>query len=977
VVLSWRTQNAVEVTLWEADATGTVIPPPFHRLSLAAGDEQTALDAGTYTVRPSATTRYVVRAKNRIGSYLDKQVKVVVDPPAVLTLVAEPSVLIVGESSRLSWTTSNAASVSTTPIPAIVTPLGNTYVDISDAGGTKSTLSGDTALAVVPFPTGFVFPFEGTDRTQLQVSTNGWAGFNTANTGNASAPGALPANSYRYLNFAVYTGDLNNTKNAPPGELWYGRTTDALGDCFIVQWKNWSWHTDARNPSSLNFELVLRPNGQFEYRYGTMTASGTTVGYGDGLGANIGFQFATSGSAGMNVVPNGTVVPGGLSNTGFAFQPVLPTNGSMTVTPVKTTTYTVTAVNADTSVSLSTDVQVFAVPTIPTGSVNPLTPETGVPFEVRWTTTNASRVRVLDATGAERCRVSDAATIAAGSCSLVEGTPGTKIYTVEAINGLERNVVTRPVTAPVFQRLSVDSMVVTPGPFAPRDSPVTVTWTATGGVEVEVLACTPKTAQTACVDITPPGADPAAGSTSFTVAASTEFSVRVYDVQTRRAERSSTIWVGAGTLDTATATNLQIPPGGTTTLSWTATDMTSVSISAPGMSFAPENVAVAAPFVDISATGRAPTLEGTDDVGRYRIDFPTGFAFPWFGTRVTALKATTDGWITFDTGYASSVGGNAVLPASGTPALQLAVFWDDLKHVSAGNVYWKLETGPQGRYLVVQWKAFQIYSDSTSNLNFEAVLWETGAVDFRYGTMSGASATAQGSSATIGFQSPDRSVSHQLSKDTAIAGGLSNKSWRYNLGFGAPGNLTVSPADSTTYRICATNDSLYDDCKDVRVVVVQPGDVLFSEAMIAPANPAAEWVEVRNVSPDALDLGGWTLASGPEMFPLPPGTTIPAGGYAVFARSGDVAVNGGFTPAVVYDVLTLADATDSLALFMSGAPIDMITWGAGWTIPAGQAIAVDPALLVRGGQAANDVGTAWCAAGAGTPGAAGAACPAP
>jgi hypothetical protein len=76
-------------------------------------------------------------------------------------------------------------------------------------------------------------------------------------------------------------------------------------------------------------------------------------------------------------------------------------------------------------------------------------------------------------------------------------------------------------------------------------------------------------------------------------------------------------------------------------------------------------------------------------------------------------------------------------------------------------------------------------------------------------------------------------------------------------------------------------------------------------------------------------------------------------------------------------VLTLADATDSLALFMSGAPIDMITWGAGWTIPAGQAIAVDPALLVRGGQAANDVGTAWCAAGAGTPGAAGAACPAP
>jgi hypothetical protein len=161
-----------------------------------------------------------------------------------------------------------------------------------------------------------------------------------------------------------------------------------------------------------------------------------------------------------------------------------------------------------------------------------------------------------------------------------------------------------------------------------------------------------------------------------------------------------------------------------------------------------------------------------------------------------------------------------------------------------------------------------------------------------------------------------------------------------------------------------TNSSTYEDCGEIRIVVVQPGDLLFTEALIAPASPDAEWFELRNMSPDSLDLsvGDWSITAGTgETFVLPdPAPTIPPGGYLVFARSEVAANNGGLVPDVAYgSALTLDDAGDTLELFLGTMSVDRSAWDSAWTVPAGQSIAAEPTLLVAH-PAANDAASVWC-----------------
>ncbi len=80
-----------------------------------------------------------------------------------------------------------------------------------------------------------------------------------------------------------------------------------------------------------------------------------------------------------------------------------------------------------------------------------------------------------------------------------------------------------------------------------------------------------------------------------------------------------------------------------------------------------------------------------------------------------------------------------------------------------------------------------------------------------------------------------------------------------------------------------------------RVPVV--GDIVITEFMADPAAVAddlGEWIELKNVSTDALDLSGCMIQdTGRNRYMVPDGTTVAAGGYFVAARSSDEAENGG------------------------------------------------------------------------------------
>jgi hypothetical protein len=992
VVLTWESRNTVELTLWVKGADGNLVPPPFHRVSLALGATQEQVDAGSYTVHPTESTTYVARARNRIGTDVFAEVRVVVDPPEILDFRAVPGEVQEGGTTTLQWTTSNATAVKILPQPVVRS--SDNFVDISAAAGAGTvTFSSSTAVATITFPTGFTYPFQGVDRTEIQVCTEGWAGFNTANTATNTVGYAFPTSStYDEVNFAPYWDSHDHTLNAAAG-LYYGLASDAEGDFFVIQWKNWSFSTTADNPSNLNFEIILRPNGDFEYRYGTMTSA--VANRASGYDVSIGYQGTTSSQPHGQLVPFPAGLPaGGLQNQSFRVIVSPPLSGTQVANPESTTTYTLLARNDDTEVAAETRVIVWKNPVFTFVRTDPAPPMANRPFDIIWDVKDATRIRVFDPSGTEICNVVDPAAVLAGSCSATAPGPGVTNFTLIAENGpLNAPVAstTRPLQTMVLPYLGIDSLVVTPQfPAAPGDT-VTIEWQTTGAIEMTLWAC--PTNSSTCTDITPHPANPAAGSTTHVVQTSTRFRLEVGDMLGRTAEASAGAFFNPAYIDSFTASATQIAAGQEVTLTWHSAGATGGTLDPPPPLV--EEVTGSAPFIDISATGTLVSPDGTEDASRYTVNFPGGFTFPWFGSNKTGLIATTDGWLTFNMNYTGSNYSNAELgPSSGNSDLQLAPLWDDGERDSNTQFRYELRQTPEGkRFLVVMWKGIGFYAAGTGidgNLNYEVVLWESGEFDFRYGPMtSGTQSRTNGGSATIGFQNPDRTINHNFSHNTEVPGGLANRSWRYRPRIGGSDQLVVRPTDSTTYTLCVTNQSTYEDCQELRIVVVQPGDLLFSEAMIAPASPDAEWFEVRNLSPDPIDLsiGSWSITAGTgETFALP-GTApiIPPDGYLVFARSGVAGDNGGLVPDVVYgSALTLDDAADALEIRMGSLVVDRFAWDAAWTIPTDQSIAAEPSVLAPH-PSTNDSPSAWCPSTApygngtftGSPGAAGAGCAPP
>ena len=134
--------------------------------------------------------------------------------------------------------------------------------------------------------------------------------------------------------------------------------------------------------------------------------------------------------------------------------------------------------------------------------------------------------------------------------------------------------------------------------------------------------------------------------------------------------------------------------------------------------------------------------------------------------------------------------------------------------------------------------------------------------------------------------------------------------------------------------------------------------VVISEVM---ANPRAvpddrgEWLELHNLEQRAVDLRGWTLRSKNDRdVALEQSVVIPPGGFAVLARDGDRAANGGVTAAYAWrEGLTLGNGSDWVALHSAdGSMVDSV----GWTSTVAGA---SRALIDDTGPHADVMGPAW------------------
>jgi hypothetical protein len=135
---------------------------------------------------------------------------------------------------------------------------------------------------------------------------------------------------------------------------------------------------------------------------------------------------------------------------------------------------------------------------------------------------------------------------------------------------------------------------------------------------------------------------------------------------------------------------------------------------------------------------------------------------------------------------------------------------------------------------------------------------------------------------------------------------------------GASTPTSTPPSTATTTPVTATPPPA-------------PARLRISELMADPAaapDETGEWLEIVNLETAAVNLNGWTLADlGRDRHVIEVDFWIAPGQYAVLARNGDSAVNGGAPVAYVYAGLQLANGADELLLRTPwGVEVDRVVW---------------------------------------------------
>ncbi|MDX2087642.1 MAG: lamin tail domain-containing protein [Kofleriaceae bacterium] len=220
-----------------------------------------------------------------------------------------------------------------------------------------------------------------------------------------------------------------------------------------------------------------------------------------------------------------------------------------------------------------------------------------------------------------------------------------------------------------------------------------------------------------------------------------------------------------------------------------------------------------------------------------------------------------------------------------------------------------------------------------------------------------------------------------LQLDPDDAGRWCDATTPYGAGdLGTPGEENAQCGAVLPAGRCDDNGSLRDIEKPT------PGTLVITEFLANPANVTGftdaqrEWFEIANVGTEPFDLNGLELART--------GTTgnvitqahckrVPPGGFALFARSADPAVNAMLPSVDATFSFTLVDANGSIEVRDGATVLDAIQW---ISVTAGVARQVDPdAFTTAGNEDVDNVCVATAtygdASNTGTPRAANAQCP--
>ena len=270
-----------------------------------------------------------------------------------------------------------------------------TYTPIT---GTPVTdiLSDDAISATVPL--GFTFAYGDNAYTEIKLSSNGWIGLGSAQTGSNLS------NALASTTIVPVIGPLWDDLSMASGTVQYLLSGTAPNRIFTIQYADVKWNWSGTN--QFNFQVRLYETGKIDFIYGSAT----------------GTPNSASGSIGINMLPGGagwfySITPGSpatysttVENTSisafpaqgtvYEFTPVvaqandlaaLSISGNTTPTVGTASPYTISVRNRGTAPQSTYAVKLFNSSNVELGSVagTTIAPGAIVPFVINWTPTTA------------------------------------------------------------------------------------------------------------------------------------------------------------------------------------------------------------------------------------------------------------------------------------------------------------------------------------------------------------------------------------------------------------------------------------------------------------------------------------------------------------------------------------------------------------------------------------------------------------
>ncbi|MFO0599591.1 MAG: hypothetical protein U0228_30070 [Myxococcaceae bacterium] len=204
--------------------------------------------------------------------------------------------------------------------PYMLVPIKGGFYEIADAGTPLMGTSFDSVVVNVDLSSN-PFPYFGTPRTSIQVSSNGFASFDTATVSTTDYLSTTPSTTDANAVLAIYAGDLDKSFQVTDSQI-YSKRVGANEDPFaaaphwIIEWHDYS--TWSSGYDVMNFQLKLFDDGTIEYHYGSML-SGSSFMRAAGYSGTTWLENPAGTQA--LVVNVQSYIPGIAPNSAFRFVP--------------------------------------------------------------------------------------------------------------------------------------------------------------------------------------------------------------------------------------------------------------------------------------------------------------------------------------------------------------------------------------------------------------------------------------------------------------------------------------------------------------------------------------------------------------------------------------------------------------------------------------------------------------------------------